>query len=177
VLDDARSGLRELGDLVGDVLARTKPAGLSDERQPVELDDVLAEARVQLAAELAATDLVLSADPLPCVVGDRWSLQQVFVHVLQSALRRADGPLAIHVALSKRDGAWVITTNDDGQPIDPADLPRLFSLFGRPGDPDAVDAGLAIARRTVEEHGGAIWVEPAPGQGSAVCFSLPEAGP
>jgi len=175
VLDEARAGLRDLGELVGDVLARTKPSHLSAERRPVDLEMVMAEAKVQLAADLAAADPALSSDPLPCVLGDRWSLQQVFVHLLQSALRRADGPATIHVGVSKRDGSWVITTTDDGQPIEPTDLPRLFSLFGRPDDPEVADAGLAIARRTVEEHGGTIWVEPGPGRGTAVCFSLPPA--
>ncbi|MEO5679170.1 MAG: response regulator [Acidimicrobiales bacterium] len=173
VLDEAREGLRVLGHLVADVLTRTRPVTGAGEHRPVVLDAVLAEARVQLAAELDAADPTLTADPLPVVQGDAWSLQQTFVHVLQSALRRADGPATIHIGVTRRDGDWVITTTDDGPPIDPGDLPGLFSLFGRPGDPAAGDTGLAIARRTVEQHGGGIWVDPAPGRGTAISFSLP----
>ena len=177
LLDDARSGLRELGDLVSDVLLRTRSASDERERRPVPLDDALAEAKVQLAGELAAADPALSADPLPTVVGDRWALQQVFVHLLRSALRRATGPATIHVGVTRRHHSWVISTTDDGRPLDAAELPRLFSLFGRPGDTDAAEAGLAIARRTIEQHGGVIWVEPAPGRGTTVCFTLPAEPP
>ena len=173
VLDEAREGLRELGGLVTDVLTRTTAAAAPQGYQAVDLDQVLAEARVQLAAELAEADPRLTADPLPTVTGDHWSLQQVFVHLLQSALRRSDRPITIHVGVSKRDGSWVISTTDDGPGVDPTDLPRLFSLFGRPGDPEAANAGLAIARRTIEQHGGAIWVGPAPGRGTAISFTLP----
>ncbi len=173
VLDEAREGLRELGRLVNDVLTRTIAAAAPQDHQPVDLDQVLAEAKVQLAAELVAADPALSADPLPTVMGDHWSLQQVFVHLLQSALRRSDGPVTIHVGVARRDGSWVISTTDDGLGVDPTDLPRLFSLFGRPGDPEAADAALAIARRTIEQHGGVIWVEPAPGRGTTISFTLP----
>lgn len=173
VLDEARQGLRGLGSLVADMLTRTSAAATAAERDAVDLDEVLAEATVQLAGDLVAADPALSADPLPTVVGDRWPLQQVFVHVLQSALRRAEGHISIHVGVTRRDDSWVISTTDDGRPVDPAEAPRLFTLFGRPGDPEAVDTGLAIARRTVEHHGGIIWVEPAPGRGTAICFTLP----
>jgi signal transduction histidine kinase len=67
----------------------------------------------------------------------------------------------------------VISTTDDGRLIDAAAVPQLFSLFGRPGDPDEVGTDLAIARRTVEQHGGVIWLEPAPGRGTTVSFTLP----
>ena len=173
VLDEAREGLRELGRLVADVLARNRTTAASQERHTVDLDEVLAEAKVQLAAEVAAADPSLTADPLPTVTGDHWSLQQVFVHVLQSALRRAAGPATIHIGVTKRERSWVLSTTDDGQEIDPADLPRLLSLFGRPGDPQAADVGLAIARRAIEQHGGVLWVEPAPGHGTTICFTLP----
>ncbi len=177
VLDDARAGLRELTGLVSEVLARTRSATGAREHQLVALGDALAAAKVQLAGELAAADPTLTADPLPTVTGNPWSLQQVFVHLLQSALRRSDEPVAIHIGVSRRELAWVISTTDDGPPVDPADLPRLFSLFGRPGDLDAAEAGLAIARRTIEQHGGIIWMEPAPGRGTAVCFTLPVTSP
>ena len=168
---DARQGLRDLGGHVAEVLARTRPT--TAKHAPIDLGEVLSQARLQLAGDLAAADPALTTDPLPSVSGDAWSLQQVFVHILQSALRRSDGPATIHVGVTRRDGSWVISTIDDGRSVDPADGPRLFSLFGRPDDPETADTGLAVARRTVEEHGGEIWIEPAPGRGCAVCFSLP----
>lgn len=173
LLDDARQGLRQLGGLVADGLARTTNPASTEAHRPVALDEALAQAKVQLAVELVDADPALTADPLPTVTGDAWPLQQVLVHLLQSALRRTDGQATIHVGVTRRSGSWVISTTDDGPSIDPAEAPGLFSLFGRPGDPEAADTGLAIARRTIEEHGGEIWTEPAPGRGTTISFSLP----
>lgn len=175
LLDDARQGLRDLGGHVAEVLARNRPTSAAQQHLPVGLGEVFDQARVQLAGELAAADPTLTNDPLPWVGGDAWSLQQVFVHILQSALRRSDGPATIHLGVTRRDAFWVISTIDDGPSLDPAESPRLFSLFGRPGDPEAADTGLAIARRTIEAHGGEMWIEPAPGRGTTVCFSVPAA--
>jgi len=173
ILEEARNGLRELSHLVSEVLGRTRAAGEPRARGPVPLLDALAEAKVQLAVQLARADPLLTHDPLPSVTGDRWALQQVFVHLLQSTLRRADEPVAIHVGVSRRDHSWVISTTDDAPTVDSAEVPRLFSLFGRPGDPDEDGADLAVARRTIEQHGGVMWLEPAPGRGTTVFFTLP----
>jgi hypothetical protein len=172
LLNEARRGLQELDGLVAGLLERTRPQVAAQERNPVDLGEVLAEARMQLAAELELVGAVLTADPLPTVTGDRWSLQQLFVHVLQSALRRVEDGAHVHIGVARRYDRWVVSVTDDGRPIDVTQLPRIFSMFGRPGDPDAADAGLAIARRIVQEHGGAIWVEPAPGRGTTVSFGL-----
>jgi len=173
VLDDARVGIRQLAERVSDLLVGTRVASCPTEYSAVALDEALAAARIQLAAELAGPDPTLTADPLPRVLGDDWSLQQVFVHLLRSAIGRLAGPATIHVGVSRRELSWVISVTDDGVPIDATEIPRLFSLVAVPGDPQAAEAGLAIARRTVEQHGGIIWVEPAPGRGTTMCFTLP----
>jgi signal transduction histidine kinase len=75
--------------------------------------------------------------------------------------------------VARREQSWVISTTDGGRSVEASELPRLFSLFDRPGEPEADATGLAIARRTVEQHGGVIWLAPAPGRGTTVSFTLP----
>jgi two-component system sensor histidine kinase KdpD len=76
---------------------------------------------------------------------------------------------------------------DNGPGVPETDLPRLFTVFARPGAtpssgpaPDRPGAGggaglgLALCRRIVERHGGMIWAERGPGGGLVVRFELPE---
>jgi two-component system, OmpR family, phosphate regulon sensor histidine kinase PhoR len=65
---------------------------------------------------------------------------------------------------------------DNGIGIDPADLPRIFERFykvDRARSGRGTGLGLAIVRHLVEAHGGRIWVESIPGQGSVFAFTIP----
>ena len=66
---------------------------------------------------------------------------------------------------------------DNGVGIDPRHLDRIFGLFNKL-DPksDGTGIGLALVKRIIEFHGGAIWVESQPGNGSTFYFTLPAQG-
>jgi signal transduction histidine kinase len=77
-----------------------------------------------------------------------------------------------------RNGEVVFSVKDRGPGISGEDVPRLFKRFSRLRPRDGKDAsgsglGLYISRRIVEAHHGRIWVDTAPGEGSAFEFALP----
>ena len=72
----------------------------------------------------------------------------------------------------------VVSVTDSGIGIAPADQPKVFEKFKQVGDtltdkPKGTGLGLPICKEIVEYHGGQIWVESAPGEGSTFSFSLP----
>jgi signal transduction histidine kinase len=115
------------------------------------------------------------------LVVDRVQLGQVLQNLVANAVKFHAPGGAPHVTISAAEepdepGWWRITVADDGIGIEARNLDRIFRVFQRlhtteeyPG----TGIGLAICRRIVERHGGRLWVDSAPGHGSAFHVSLP----
>ena len=84
----------------------------------------------------------------------------------------------IGITAKKIDGAVEISVSDTGIGIAPEDQPKIFEEFRRVGGDyahkvEGTGLGLTLAKKFVELHGGKIWVESDPGQGSRFRISLP----
>lgn len=183
LVDRATSGIGGMSTLVDDLLGYARASTGEQTLEPVPLDVLLAEVRVELADDLERSELLLTSDPLPEVQGDRWQLSRLLFHLVDNAIRycRAEQP-RVHVGLTRREETWVVSLRDNGRGVDPMEIPRLFTILGRshPKDGDrGTGVGLALCRRVVERHGGRIWMESVVGQGSTVSFTIPAmpAGP
>jgi two-component system, sensor histidine kinase and response regulator len=167
----ARARSMELAGHVEGLLNDSRDNGEPVRRDPTALGEVLDQARRELAEEIERTGTTVTSDPLPRVLGDQWQLVQVFVHLLDNAIRAGGPDPQVHVGLSRRRGEWVVSITDNGCGIGPDDQVRLFSPLPLDGD----EGGLAISRRVVEHHGGTMTVDSVPDHGTTVAFTLPVA--
>ena len=142
--------------------------------EPLRLDDVVDEAAGARAGELQGAGVRVVTGDLPNVRGDRNQLVKLFGLLLDNAIRHGGGgPLTVRVDAEVGPVLATVTVANDGKPIDAEVRPRLFTLlpFGGNGNGGA-PAGLAVARRIVEGHGGGIWCGP-PEVGASISFTLP----
>ena len=144
----------------------------------VDMDAVFEDTCNLLQASLSETEMHISHDTLPIVVGDHAQLVQLLRHLLGNAIKYTDQSSAkIHVSAQQTVTEWLFTVSDNGIGIHSKYHEKIFDIFQRLHSAETypgTGAGLAISRRIVHRHGGRIWVESAPGKGSCFHFTLPK---
>lgn len=180
LLEELVEQVRHLSGMVDSLLALAR---LEEGLDPSQCRDVplfpLLESVVDFLEPLAAEQelcLELQKEAGATVFGDRFGLDQVFLNLVENALRYTPKGGRIDVILS-RDGAdAVVRVRDTGRGIPQAELPHVFERFHRSApDPSLPGAGLGLtlARQLAEAHGGRIEAESTPGVGSTFTVRLP----
>jgi len=129
------------------------------------------------AVDPSRVKLELAAD-LPLCWADPSRLDRVLLNLLANALSHSPAGADVRLRAAASGSEVQITVRDQGSGIAAEDLPHIFERFYRGHSSrsgDGLGLGLFIARLLVDAHGGRIWAESAPGQGSAFTFSLPQA--
>ena len=177
-----RSSGYHLRDIIGDILDMSKiEAGrLELIIEPFDIERIAGELMATAAPLAEQKGLTLKLDIARNVgplVADRTRVRQVLWNLIGNAIKFTDrGQIAV---LVRRDNGEVLfTVTDTGIGIAAEHLPRIFDQFnqinpGRRGSISGTGLGLSISKSLVELHGGHIWVESRPGQGSAFHFALP----
>jgi signal transduction histidine kinase/putative methionine-R-sulfoxide reductase with GAF domain len=130
-----------------------------------------------LAADKKLAFKVEVAPNLPSGQGDGRRLTQVLINLVGNAIKFTDaGEVAIKAEAN--NGSFYVSVRDTGPGISAADQARLFQEFQQVDNAitkkkGGTGLGLAISKRIIEMHGGKIWVESQPGQGSTFIFTLP----
>jgi signal transduction histidine kinase len=137
----------------------------SDRIEPVDTGRLLRELVEYLAPP---QDVVIHIAPdLPTILTERVPFEQVFRNLLSNAVTyRRESGARIEVCAEEAGGHWRFLVADNGPGIGEAQQARIWRLFhtSRPGD--GTGLGLAMVKRIVESHGGAVRVRSAPGAGA-----------
>jgi signal transduction histidine kinase len=173
--------------LVNDLLSisRLNSGALELDRAPTDIGRLVSENvalnRLLAAAKNIRIDTVIE-DGLPPVSIDAFKIEQVLNNLVSNAIKFSHPDTVITVSVRRAHlEAVAVAVADQGQGIPEADLPRLFTPFGKTsvkstGGEPSTGLGLAIARRIVEGHGGQVSVDSAPGRGSTFTITVPTAG-
>jgi PAS domain S-box-containing protein len=180
-LDLIVNGSKRMGTLIQDLLSYARVQTEIDRPTSYSLDQDLESALSQLQALIDTTHAVVTHDPLPTIQVDQGQMVRLFQNLVGNAVKYAKPgvPPSIHLSATQEGSDWVITVKDNGIGFEQKFAKEIFLPFKRlhgqteyPG----TGVGLAICRRIVERHGGRIWAESQPGEGSSFHFALPVGG-
>ena len=164
--------------LINDLLAFSR---VGTRGGPLEITSALAALEVaqsNLTVAMKEKQARLSHDELPMVVADPSQLGLLFQNLIGNAIKfHREAPPQVHVTARDQGCEWVFAVKDNGIGIEPQHAERVFVIFQRlhtheeyPG----TGIGLAVCKQIVARHGGRIWFESEPGQGTTFFFTIPK---
>jgi len=144
---------------------------------PIDCGLIVKQVTHSISDSIRETGAHIVVRRLPIVSGDPVQIHQLFLNLIANALKFRSDRLPEIVVSARRQGTeYVFSVQDNGIGIEKQFLERIFVLFQRlhpRGRYPGTGIGLPLCKRIVESHGGRIWAESVPGEGSTFRFTLP----
>jgi signal transduction histidine kinase/FixJ family two-component response regulator len=154
------------------------PTAVVPTLKPVKLDELARQvmAKHQAAAQQREVALLASIAASVIVPGDQAKLARVFDALIGNAIKFSPRGGEVVVSMHKDGSNAQVTIADRGIGIATENLPYIFERFYQvDSNTNGIGLGLALVKQIVETHGGQVWAESTPGQGSRFYFTLPKA--
>lgn len=172
----AVDGATRMQTLIRDLLAFSRAGRQETEFALTDCSVLMEEAMKNLRFPIQESGASVLCGTLPTVSANAAQLRQVFQNLLENALKfRGPAPPRVEISAEQHGTEWTFSVKDSGIGIASEHAESIFAVFQRlhtrseyPGN----GIGLAICKKVVERHGGRIWMEPQPGQGSTFKFTL-----
>jgi signal transduction histidine kinase len=182
-LKSATTNSHRLLLLINDILdfSKLENSSLPMTMSPNELSEVVKQAAENLTRLFEERELNLRLDlasDLPLAEMDEQRIAQVLTNLISNAIKFSPAGAPVEVTVRQENGSAVVRVRDHGEGIRREDMPRLFKKFSQLDSRSTrkvggTGLGLAICKGIVEAHGGRIWAESEPGEGSTFAFTLP----
>lgn len=173
----ASDGSRRMQGMLSDLLAYARVESRGGDFRPVQSAECLAAVLRDLKLKIDESEATITQGALPSVVADPRQMERLFLNLLNNALKFCQGRKPqVHVDAVVRGAFCEFSVADNGIGIEGKYFDRIFAIFKRlhtqeefPGS----GIGLAHCKRIVLRHGGRIWLESTPGQGTTFFFTIP----
>jgi signal transduction histidine kinase len=176
----AVDGVTRMQALINDLLSYSRAGREPTPSEPTDSAAALAKALRNLKSAIEEKGALISAGPLPQVMADPLQVSQLFQNLIANGIKFCrDRRPEISVGAERHGAEWTFFVRDNGIGIDPQYADRIFLIFQRLHKREefaGTGIGLAICKKIVERHGGRIWLESTPGQGTTFYFTFQTAG-
>ena len=175
-IDFIVDGATRMQSLINALLAFSRVESKGKAFTPTDTGAVLTEVVENLHVAIQENEAEITFGNMPNIMADEHQLYQVFQNLIANAIKfRGDSPPKIQIDVSRKNECWMFAVRDNGIGIDTRDYNVIFQIFQRLHERDQFDGtgmGLAICKKIIERHGGRLWVESCPGEGSTFYFTL-----
>lgn len=169
---------KRMGDLIDDLLAFSRTSRAEIKKSRVSLEELVDEVLGDVKRDANGREILWNVGELPDVYGDRSMLRLALVNVISNAVKftRQRERAEIEIARIDEGNDVAIFVRDNWVGFDMKYAHKLFGVFQRlhrAEEFEGTGIGLAHVQRIIYRHGGKVWAESAPDEGTTIYFTLP----
>jgi light-regulated signal transduction histidine kinase (bacteriophytochrome) len=177
MLNHVVTGAKRMNVLIEDLLRFCRLSRQSLMKCPIKIEQLVKRTLAAVQATAGERNIELRIGQFPECEADPSLLEQVFVNLLSNAFKftRHRNPAEIEIGSFERHGEVILFVRDNGAGFDMKHVGKLFGVFQRlhsTAEFEGTGVGLSIVQQIVTRHGGRIWVESAPNEGTTFYFTL-----
>ena len=144
----------------------------------VDCNKIIGEVISDMADTIQSSKAEITVQELPLLNGYETELRLLFQNLIKNAIKfhKKEIHPEIKISAERRQDEWIFTMKDNGIGIEENDREKIFIIFRRlhnRSEYEGTGIGLAHCKKIAELHGGKIWVESTPGDGSNFIFTIP----
>ena len=170
-----------LAHLVEDLMqvSRIDAGRVTLDPRALDVGETLAGLLEQFRTKWSARAIAVQQDPeVAPVFADPHKLEEILINLIDNAVKYSAAGSRVEVAIESDGPEVKVSVRDHGEGIPAEEIPNLFQKFARIASPSTSEIpgtglGLYIVKGFVVAHGGRVWVDSAPGEGSTFSFTLP----
>ncbi|MDY6964708.1 MAG: PAS domain S-box protein [Halobacteriota archaeon] len=173
-IEFAVEGVKRMKGMVDDLMAYSSVVTQGRPFAQIGCEKILDRVLSRLTTVIEENNAVITHDPLPTVMADEWQIISLFQNFIENGIKyRGDELPNIHISAEEKEDEIIFKVRDNGVGIEPENKDKIFQIFSRMNKKrSGTGIGLAICKRIVQRHGGRIWVESEPGDGSTFYFTM-----
>ncbi len=143
----------------------------------VDCNKIVKDVLLDLNTSISESKAVIAVDKLPKIIGLEVELKQLFQNLITNAIKftKENSTPVIKISAQEGNGEWLFKVQDEGIGIKKKYFERVFTIFQRLHRRDkypGTGIGLALCKKIVEMHRGAIWIESEFGKGTTFFFTI-----
>ncbi|MGB8491728.1 MAG: ATP-binding protein, partial [Bacteroidales bacterium] len=172
----AVDGAHRMYNLINGLLAYSRIQRRGSSYKMIDLNKTVEDVKKLLEIQISEKKAVIKADTLPQIRADESQIIQLLQNLFSNALKFSIGVPKVYVTSKIEKDRYVISIRDEGIGIESQYFEKIFVIFQKLHSNDEYEGtglGLAICKSIVEKHGGIIWVDSKPGEGSTFSFTIP----
>ncbi|HEX8332916.1 MAG TPA: ATP-binding protein, partial [Segetibacter sp.] len=176
-IHSAVSSAKQMRQLIRDLLEYSHIGATGVDVEPVNMYDVVDTVMKMLEKEIETSGAIIEFNQLPVLQNSiKTQMVQLIQNLLSNALKyHSDKKPHIQISAWEEGNFWRFAVKDNGIGIEREYHEKVFVIFRRlhnKNEYPGTGVGLSICKKIVEQHGGRIWIESQPGEGTTFNFTI-----